>query len=203
MAHRVFPDVLKRLIVSSPIFPVEDQDVLRTGKRTIQTIRRGPTNWRGVVTIRSLGRGPQSQAALRELRAFVTSLERQANTFDAPLPGRAGSLPDGTALTLAAVPSINGGLLRVVVAGLPSGEGLLRGDMVTIGGQVYELQSDAAAGAFNALPARIIGEMGDSVTWDYPTQKARLVENGFTSNRDGLPSSQLQGPFSFSWESSL
>ena len=140
---------------------------------------------------------------LREVRAFITSLEAQANTFDAPILGHSGELPDGTTLTLASAPSINGGLLRVVISGAPAGAGLLRGDMVTIGQQLFELQSDMAAGIANLLPARIIGAMGDPVEWQHPTQKARLIENGVNVSRDGLPNGKLQGPWSLSWESSL
>ena len=190
MAHRVFPAVLDKWI--NDIRTYDLQDVHETLDGTVQTIKRAPGGWEGTLVLAACGIG--DEARLRTTRAFIASLDGRANTFDAPVgSSERGSIAGGPKLTLRTVPTLSGGLTVIAVSGARAG--LLRGDMVSIGGRAYILQSDMAGGTFNAWPPRITGAAGDVVEWENPVIRARLTD----PVRNANVGAGIFGPWSIRW----
>ena len=193
MAHRVFPSGLA--VASSHVDSIEFQDASRTPSDIVQVIQRGPGRWRGVLTLPSCGVNQRDR--LLETRAFIVSLQGRLNTFDCPLEA-GGMLASGTDLTLSSAITISGGLAVIEVSGATTG--LFRGEMISVGGQAYILQSDMASGEMQCLPARIAGASGDAVEWEEPVSKARLTERGARNSRT-TPS--FHGPWILEWQSEV
>lgn len=192
MANLSWPSGISPASVDPTLF--SPQIVLRSLSGVNQVISLGPDRWQGVTIIPTYGTG--SAAKKKTVRAFLASLQGQLNTFDMPLYGREGDLPEGTDLVLAAPVAITSGFARIRVSGASSG--LVRGDMISIGSRAYVLETDMAGGSMDCLPARITGAAGNPVLWNPPFMRVRLTESGAQNSRE-TPS--FSGPWYLEWES--
>ncbi|MCY4535169.1 MAG: hypothetical protein OXB91_07375 [Bryobacterales bacterium] len=204
MAHRIFPNRLRDRVQVSTYAPLDPAEVLQTAAQTTQVIRRGFGRWQGVLTfgLMEIGEGED----IRDIEAWLAGLEGRINTFDAPIGipnvGDIAGLDAGDmntppqALQLGGDITLSGGLAVIPVSGADAG--LLRGHVISVGGQLYKLQSDLGSGTCTALPARVVGASGDPVEWLRPVQKARVGTRGVGYGRR---SGGLVGPWTIPWVS--
>lgn len=116
------------------------------------------------------------------LRAWITAMHGQANTvllYDPGNPAPAGTLR-GT-LTLNASAAAGAASLTITGGAGQAGKTLLAGDLVGVGGQLFQVSTDTTfnGSGVGTVPianrVRVALSNGASVAWDKPTAEFRIV----------------------------
>ena len=152
--------------------------------------------WQGGFTIAET----DDRKLARQIELFLARLHQAEHTvrLDIDRPPM-GDIPAGTALAVSAAAIADGDL--VISVGGAQREGLLEGDYVQIGGRLYIVDSDMAAGSFRALPA-VPPAAAAPIIWEAPYVVARLgIDDAeqFLTAKDA----SFTGPWSFDFREAL
>ncbi len=182
MAEIAFPTVSSSNIIIGLSWPSQvNHRSIYTGES--QAITRGIGLWEGTITW-----SPRSVAYqeddIREIEAFLASLEGGANTFKVPLQrDQSSAFTSGTDLMVTAAERAGSSMILTFDAQT----GLVQGNYINISDELFILNSSLTGGTATVTPHRplTIPAAGLEVSWETPFLNARRTESdAIVSPRD-------------------